>query len=80
MDINTLREWIAQRDSFSILETVDVFTGERTILKEFEHVIEAPNWTRDGQFLVYNSQGRIYTYELATGESSAKSRTLPTNN
>jgi Tol biopolymer transport system component len=68
MDINTLRQWVAQRDSFSILETVDVFTGNRTVLKEFDYVIEAPNWTRDGRFLVYNSRGRMYTYKLASGE------------
>ena len=68
MDILTLRKLIAQRDSYSILETVDVQTGVRTTLTEFDHVIEAPNWTRDGRFLVYNSRGRIYTYELATGE------------
>jgi TolB protein len=68
MDIDTLRQWIAQRDSFSILETVDVFTGGRTVLKEFDYVIEAPNWTRDGRYLVYNSRGRMYTYELATGQ------------
>ncbi|MCB9136144.1 MAG: TolB family protein [Anaerolineales bacterium] len=55
------------RDTFSILETVDVFTGARTVLKEFDTVIEAPNWTQDGKTLVYNRQGRIYTYELATG-------------
>ena len=67
MDIETLRQWVAQRDSFSILETVDVFTGERKILKEFDYVIEAPNWTRDGR-LVYNSRGRIFTYELTSGE------------
>ncbi|HNB51008.1 MAG TPA: hypothetical protein PK530_03650, partial [Anaerolineales bacterium] len=60
MDIETLRAWIAQRDSFSILETVDVFTGVRTVLKEFDYVIEAPNWTRDGRTLIYNSQGRMY--------------------
>lgn len=68
MDIETLRAWIAQRDSFSILETVDVFTGERKFLKEFDHVIEAPNWTKDGKFLVFNSNGRMFTYEMATGE------------
>ena len=67
MDINTLRQWIAQRDSYSILETIDVFTGARTILKEFDHIIEAPNWTRDGRFLVYNSRGYMYTYDLASG-------------
>ena len=68
MDINTLRQWIAKRDSFSILETVDVFTGVRTVLKEFDYVIEAPNWTQDGKYLVYNSRGHMYTYELATEE------------
>ena len=67
MDINTLRQFMAQRDSISILETVDVHTGKRSVLKEFDYVIEAPNWTGDGRYLVYNNQGRIYTYELMTG-------------
>ncbi|MBL8096409.1 MAG: TolB family protein [Anaerolineales bacterium] len=68
MDINTLRQWISARDSYSILETLDVQTGVRTVLKEFDVVIEAPNWTKDGRTLVYNSQGKLYTYALATGE------------
>jgi TolB protein len=68
MNINELRQWIAQRDTFSILETVDVQTGVRIVLKEFDYVIEAPNWTQNGRYLVYNSRGRMYTYELATGE------------
>ena len=68
MDIETLRQWLAQRDTFSILETVDVFSGERKVLKEFDHVIEAPNWTKDGKYLVFNSNGRMFTYELTTGE------------
>jgi len=68
MDINTLRKWITERDSFSILETVDVHTGRRTVLKEFDFVIEAPNWTQDGKYLLYNSRGRMFSYELASGE------------
>jgi len=71
MDIETLRQWIAERDSFSILETIDVHTGMRRVLHEFDHVIEAPNWTRDGRYLVYNARGRLYTYELGTGEIKA---------
>jgi TolB protein len=63
-----IRKFIAERDSISILETVDVHTGIRSVLKEFDHVIEAPNWTQDGRWLVYNSRGYLYTYELATGE------------
>lgn len=68
MDITTLRQWLAERDSYSILETVDVFTGDRRVLREFDYVIEAPNWTRDGRYLVYNSQGRMFTYDLATAD------------
>jgi TolB protein len=68
MDIETLRQWIAERDSFSILETIDVHTGVRRVLHEFDTVIEAPNWTRDGRYLVYNAGGRLYTYELDSGE------------
>lgn len=69
MDIETLRKWIARRDSYSILETVDVHTRERNVLAEFDYVIEAPNWTQDGNYLIYNSQGKMFTYELATGEA-----------
>ena len=50
MDINTLRQLMAERDSISILETVDVHTGIRSVLKEFDYVIEAPNWTQDGRY------------------------------
>lgn len=68
MDIDTLRKLLAERDTFSVLETVDVQTGERTILREFDYVISAPNWTSDGRHLIFDSRGRLYAYELATGE------------
>ena len=70
MDIDTLRELLAERDTFSILETVDIHTGTRTILHEFDTVISAPTWTKDGRFLIYDSRGRLYLYELATGQIS----------
>jgi TolB protein len=68
MNINALRQRIAERDSISILETINVHTGVRSVLKEFDYVIEAPNWTQDGRYLVYNSGGQMHMYELATGE------------
>lgn len=67
MDINYFRKQIAERDSYSFLETVDVFTGKRTVLKEFDFVIEAPNWTKDGRYLIYNSMGKIFRFEISTG-------------
>lgn len=45
---------------YSMLEVQDVTNGERKILKEFPYLIEAPNWTQDGKWLIYNSKGRLY--------------------
>lgn len=58
------------RDCCSILETLDVATGERTVLREFDYVIEAPNWLPDGRRLLYNSQGSLWLFDLETKESS----------
>jgi Tol biopolymer transport system component len=44
----------------SILEIYDVSTGARKVVKEFNGTIEAPNWTPDGNWLVYNSNGQLY--------------------
>ena len=67
MDMDILQRMSDERDTYSILETLDVFTGERMVLKEFEDVIEAPNWTHDGRYLVFNRLGKIYTYEFSSG-------------
>ena len=50
----------AQQKVTSILEICDITTGERTTVKEFPYLIEAPNWTSDGQWLIYNSGGNLY--------------------
>ncbi|ULO07358.1 TolB family protein [Paenibacillus sp. 19GGS1-52] len=57
------------RNVISILETIDVHSGERSVLATFDSLIEAPNWTSDGASLIYNSLGRIYSFDLATKES-----------
>ena len=54
----------------SYLEVYDVNSGEITTLASFAKVIEAPNWSHNGKFLVYNSEGHVYKYDLATGEST----------
>ena len=51
----------------SFLEIFDIEAGESKLLKEFNCVIEAPNWNADGKFLTYNSEGRIYKYEIESG-------------
>ena len=51
----------------SFLEIFDIETGESRLLKKFDCVIEAPNWSADGKFLTYNCEGRIYKYEIESG-------------
>jgi TolB protein len=70
--MDTLREprKTEDRPVFSVLETVDVKTGERSVLAEFDYLIEAPNWTAEGERLIYNSKGKLYSYTLGTGEAA----------
>lgn len=56
------------RGTYSILETINVDTEERKVLREFDDIVEAPNWTRDGKYLIYNRNGRLYRYDLASGQ------------
>jgi Tol biopolymer transport system component len=68
---------IAQRTSYSedrgvtsVLEIYELQSGTRHIVKEYPGLIEAPNWTKDGESLVFNCQGRLSSYRLASGAES----------
>ncbi len=61
--------WDREKDH-SLLECYDLDTGKREVLKEFPYLIEAPNWSPDGSFLLYNSRGKLYRFDLFTRESS----------
>jgi TolB protein len=52
----------------STLETISVATGERHVLYRARQHFEAPNWSRNGQYLLFNSAGRVYTIPVAGGE------------
>ena len=52
-------------DDESILEIYDIQTNTRTVLHEFNTLIEAPNWSVDGKCIYYNSNGKIYQYDAA---------------
>jgi len=54
----------------SRLETISVDGRERHIVYRAEKRFEAPNWSRDGKFLLFNSGGRIYTVPVEGGEPS----------
>lgn len=69
MKVLTEHHEAEQRNVISILEIVEVATGKREVLKEFDYLIEAPNWLKSGKELIYNAGGHIYSYEFATGSS-----------
>jgi TolB protein len=50
----------------SNLEILDVESGHRQIIYCSPAVFEAPNWTPDGNALIYNSNGHLYRFELST--------------
>lgn len=61
-DFQPYRDYIGSR-----LEIMDVATGHRKVLATFPNSIQAPNWTPDGKTLIYNSEGKLYTFDIESG-------------
>ena len=57
------RDYIGSR-----LEIMDVETGHRKVLFTSAHSIQAPNWTPDGKYLIYNSKGHLFRFDLESNE------------
>jgi len=53
----------------SLLETLDVESGQRHILSGAPGSWQAPNWTPDEESLIYNADGLLHVFNLATGRS-----------
>jgi TolB protein len=51
----------------SRLEIFDLETGERRIVHTAPLRFEAPNWTPDGRYLIFNQQGLIYRIPVEGG-------------
>jgi Tol biopolymer transport system component len=45
---------------YSVLETVAVASTDRRVSYVDPGLFEAPNWSRDGSFLLFNREGKIY--------------------
>src|SRR6056297_3262535 len=46
----------------SRIEIMDLETETRKIVHTSPKSLQAPNWTTDGEKLIYNSQGKLYTF------------------
>ncbi len=60
----------AKQQLISTLETVAIGSKDRRVTWWTTNLIEAPNWSRDGAQLYFNSKGRIYRIPQAGGEPS----------
>lgn len=49
------------------LETLPVSSSDRSIVYHTAKHIEAPNWSRDGKYFLFNSGGRIYKLAVTNG-------------
>ena len=49
----------------SHLEILEIASGNREIIYTAPNSIQAPNWTPDGKTLIYNTEGLIYTMDIA---------------
>lgn len=64
----------------SRLEILDVSTGDRKTIHTAPKSIQAPNWTPDGKTLLYNGDGLMYSFDLATRTQRVLNTGEVTNN
>jgi Tol biopolymer transport system component len=69
VDLTALSSTTAGKTTlFSTLETITVTSTDRRVTYVTPGRIEAPNWTRDGAALLFNSGGRIQRVPVAGGK------------
>jgi TolB protein len=52
----------------STLETLAIASKDRRVVHHTRGRFEAPNWSKDGKYLLFNSQGKIYSLTIGGGE------------
>lgn len=57
-------------DIKSTVEIYDITTGKREVVYSESAHFEAPNWSRNGNFLILNSGGKLFRLELDTKKKS----------
>ena len=54
----------------SRLEIYNLASSSRRVVRQDSVRFEAPNWTRDGNFLIINERGLLYKVAIATGQKT----------
>jgi TolB protein len=50
----------------SSIEILDLASQNSKVIYQIPSSLQAPNWTNDGKSLIYNRDGRLYNFDLAT--------------
>jgi Tol biopolymer transport system component len=75
------RDWVPYRDYIgSNVEVLSLLNGDRTVVATSPISIQAPNWTRDGRSLLWNSEGKLYLFDLVTRVSKVLDTGFATRN
>jgi TolB protein len=55
----------------SAIEILDIDNQDSKIIYQIPNSLQAPNWTQDGKSLIYNRDGTLYNFDLASGKPTA---------
>ena len=64
----------------SELVVIDLITGQPTVIYHVQELIEAPNWTLDGKWLVFNADGRLFRISPDGTDGPHRINTAPVEN
>jgi TolB protein len=64
----------------SDIEIMDMATHNSRIVLRSPDSLQAPNWTRDGKALIYNSKGLMHRFDIAGGKTSPIKTGIAVNN
>lgn len=60
----------SRKNTVSYLNIFDAETGEIKTLSRFDRVIEAPNWLKKSDRILFNSEGHMYAYDISSGKET----------
>jgi TolB protein len=81
IDVPPKAGWRPYRDYIgSNLEVMTIADGARTVVHTSPISLQAPNWTLDGRSLIYNSEGKLFAFDLATRTATVLDTGFATRN
>jgi TolB protein len=64
----------------SDIEIMDMATHNSRIVMRSPESLQAPNWTRDGKALIYNANGLMHRFDIASAKTAPIKTGIATNN